>query len=150
MAPDANQRTKSQCVYHMGAQLRLYRSVSRSENAVSHMNAVSQVYVASIINASNLEPEMNPHNKFTIIHSSVHGSTPVEYVTGVLGGWSKDQSSPSTEWENPMRTDKWGGIGTRHQFLRDTQCFNSIFPQRSGTPLRSTCGLPTDRKTSEA
>jgi len=154
MALDENFQAKSQYVYHMDAQWRLYRSnFSRStpnfiEKALSLMKSDSRVYMASVMNTFNLEPQKNPYNKFAVIPGSVHGSTPIERVKGMLQGWSKDQwlsqkrplrgEAFHGKWEDPeanqkialfkMNWEKWGGIVTRHQFLMDTQRFKSLFP----------------------
>jgi hypothetical protein len=156
MALDENLEAKSQYVYHMDAQWRLYRSnFSRStpnfiEKAVSLMKSDSRVYMASVMNTFNLEPQKNPYNKFAVIPGSVHGSTPIERVKGMLQGWSKDQwlsqkrplrgEAFHGRWEDmsdegnkrialfKMNWEKWGGIVTKHQFLMDTQRFKSLFP----------------------
>jgi len=154
MALDENFQAKSQYVYHMDAQWRLYRSnFSRStpnfiETAVSLMKSDSRVYMASVMNTFNLEPQKNPYNNFAVIPGSVHGSTPIERVKGMLQGWSKDQwlsqkrplrgEAFHGRWEDPeatnrialfkMNWEKWGGIVTRHQFLVDTQRFKNLFP----------------------
>jgi len=156
MALDQNFHAKSQYVYHMDAQWRLYRSnYSRNapnfiEKAVSLMKSDSRVYMASVISTYNLEPQANPYNTYAMIPGSVHGSTPIERVKGMLKGWTADQwlskkrplhgvafqgrwGKASDEEINrialfKMTWDKFGGIVTRHQFLMDTQRFKSVFP----------------------
>jgi len=156
MALDQNFHAKSQYVYHMDAQWRLYRSnYSRNapnfiEKAVSLMKSDSRVFMASVISTYNLEPQANPYNSFAAIPGSVHGSTPVDRVKGMLKGWTANQwlskkrplrgEAFQGRWENDsdeehkrialfkMTWEKFGGIVTRHQFLMDTQRFKSVFP----------------------
>jgi len=156
MALDQNFQAKSQYVYHMDAQWRIYRSNhSRSlpnfiSKGVSLMQSDPRVYMASVINTFNLEPQRNPYNRFAVIPGAVHGSQPVERVKGMLQGWNPEawlsQKRPLRgeafhgNWENKtdemnkkialfkMNWDKWGGIVTRHQFLMDVTRFKGLFP----------------------
>jgi len=157
MALDQVFQAKSQYVYHMDAQWRVYRSnFSKAapnfiSKAVNLMRSDDRVYMASVINTFNLEPQRNPYNKFAVIPGSVHGSTPVERVKGMLQGWNPEawlsQKRPlrgeafSGKWQDKesaaenkrialfkMNWDQWGGIVTRHQFLMDTTRFKGLFP----------------------
>jgi len=155
MGLDQTFQPKGQYVYHMDAQWRIYRSnFSRSApnfigKAVSLMRSDDRVYMASVINSFNLEPQRNPYNKYAVIPGAVHGSTPVERVKGMLQGWSADQwlsqkrplrgEAFHGKWESSdeenkrialfkMNWDSWGGIVTRHQFLMDTTRFKTLFP----------------------
>merc|ERR1719229_276947 len=121
MALDENFQAKSKYVYYIDAQKRLYRSnFSRGtpnfiEKAVSLMKSDSRVYLASVMNTFNLEPQRNSYNKYAVVPGSVHGSTPVERVKGMLQGWSAEQwlsqkrplrgESFHAKWENSSDED---------------------------------------------
>merc|ERR1719203_1981543 len=173
MALDENFQAKNKYVYYIDAQKRLYRSnFSRAtpnfiQKAVSLMKSDKRVYLASVMNTFNLEPQRNPYNKFAVIPGSVHGSHPVERVKGMLQGWSADQWMSNKrplrgeafhpKWENPsdeenkrmmlyrMNWDGWGTIVTHHNFLMDTERFKKLFPRGRGTSCscwQTTCAPP--------
>ncbi|CAK0883993.1 unnamed protein product [Prorocentrum cordatum] len=156
MALDQNFQCKGQYVYHMDAQWRIYRSNHSHSapnfisKALSLMKSDERVYMASVINTFNLDPQKNPYNRFAVIPGAVHGSTPVDRVKGMLQGWSPEQwlsqkrplrgEAFHGNWENKtdemnkriqlyqMNWDTWGGIVTRHQFLMDVSRMKGLFP----------------------
>jgi len=156
MSLDQNFKAKSQYVYHLDAQWRIYRSNHSHSapnfisKALSLMKSDERVYMASVINTFNLDPQKNPYNRFAVIPGAVHGSTPVDRVKGMLQGWSPEawlsQKRPLRgeafhgKWENQsdpwnkkiqlykMTWERWGGIVTRHNFLMDVNRFKGLFP----------------------
>jgi len=96
MSLDQNFQAKAQYVYHMDSQWRIYRSNHSHANpnfiskALSLMKSDERVYMASVINTGNLDPQRNPYNRFAVIPGAVHGSTPVDRVKGMLQGWSPE------------------------------------------------------------